>query len=73
MVTGDPHRDFDAYENKKHESFIKLPTCDCCGERIVEDFLYDFDGELVCDECLTDYISDNYKKNASAYIDEFYD
>lgn len=73
VITGDPHADFDAYENERHRAFIQLPVCECCGERIQTEQLYDFDGELICEDCLIDYVNENYKKNTNEYIDEFED
>lgn len=73
MVTGDAWADANALYDREAEYEERLPTCDCCGEHIVEDHLYDFDGELVCEECLHDYIVDNFRKSADEYIDEFED
>lgn len=70
MVSENPFRDFDEYEAEKHREFIQLPICDCCGERIVEEHLYDFDGELVCEECLLDYVRENFRKKTEDYMED---
>lgn len=73
MVSGDPERDFLEYENERNRKFIQLAVCCCCGERIQSETLYDFDGDLVCEECLMEYVNENYRKNTTSYIDEFED
>ena len=62
--TDDPHADFAAHEAYCEAQLEKLPLCDCCGERIQEDFYIDFDGYLVCEECLDKH----YKKSTDNYI-----
>ena len=32
----------------------KLPKCDDCGEPITDDYLYEIDGEILCEECFND-------------------
>lgn len=31
------------------------PVCDICGQEITTDY-YELDGELICEDCLDDYI-----------------
>lgn len=33
----------------------RLPRCCCCGESIQDDFLYEINGECLCEGCLRDY------------------
>lgn len=72
MITDDPVADAERYFAERDEALTVLPICSCCGERIQEDELYDFDGDLVCEECLPVYLADNYKKPTTAYIEERY-
>ena len=76
MITDDPARDADRYyselEEARERAVACLPVCSRCKEHIEDDDLYDFDGELVCEECLSDYIAENYKKPTTAYIEERY-
>ncbi len=66
--TDDPIADFNSYERAQEKALARCPVCVCCKERIQEDELYDFDGELVCPECVRDYINDNFKHDTSNYI-----
>jgi hypothetical protein len=68
LLTGDPERDFDAWDRERERRLIIFPKCCCCEERILDDDLYDFDGDLVCFECVDNYIDENFKKNANRYI-----
>ena len=51
-------------EKERDEYFSKLPKCDCCGEHIQDDFLYDINGFLLCEDCVS--IS---QEDASKYDD----
>lgn len=38
------------------------PMCDMCGERLTaEEYYYEIEGDVVCEECLRDYM-ERYKK-----------
>lgn len=50
--TDDPPADWDAYCREQERFAALLPLCDECGERIDDEVLYDFDGYLVCEDCL---------------------
>lgn len=41
------------------------PHCDYCGGHIQEDHLYDFCGEIICQECL----DNNFKKRTDDYAE----
>lgn len=66
--TDDPVADFLTHDAERESALVLLPKCSCCKERIQDDDLYDFDGELVCPECVIDYINDNHKKRTVDYI-----
>ena len=44
----------------------KLPICDSCGERIQDDYLYDIDGELYCEECIIEH----FRKPTEKYMED---
>ena len=67
--TDDPVADFLRHDSEQEKARERCPKCSCCREHIQEDELYDFDGELVCPECVDEYINDNFKKRTSNYID----
>ena len=46
------------YEARLEREAEKLPKCDCCGERIVEEKFYNFEGTYICMTCIDDYLVD---------------
>lgn len=52
------------YEAEQERLADKLPKCDCCGEPIPDDFLYDLGGTLYCEDCLEDH----FRKPVDDYI-----
>ena len=70
MVSGDPLRDFEAWDSEREEKIKELPTCECCGEPIQDEYLYDFDGDLVCEECMLDYVRENFRKKTEDYTED---
>lgn len=46
-------QDLDRYERKQAKAEGLLPICDCCGERIYDDYAYKFeDGSIYCEDCI---------------------
>ena len=70
MVSGDPYRDFDALCEEIEAKMDRLPTCECCGEPIQSEDLFDFDGDLICEECMLDYVRENFRKKTEDYVEE---
>lgn len=70
MVSGDPLRDFEAWDSEREEKMDKLLICECCGEPIQDEYLYDFDGDLVCEECMLDYVRENFRKKTEDYMED---
>ena len=70
MVSGDPLRDFDRWDAERQEKMDRLPTCENCRHPIQDEDLYDFDGDLVCEECLLDYVREKYKKKTEEYMED---
>ena len=56
---------FDMYDRERQAELDKLPNCDYCNQPIQDEHLYDFDGDLVCEECLKDY----FRKNVEDYME----
>lgn len=57
----DPLRDYARRDAEQYEYEQKCPVCAVCGEHIVHtDWCYSFDdwctGDVVCPECLEDYL-----------------
>lgn len=55
-----------AHERRREREIRKYPICDCCDERITEEYLYKICGVLVCEECL----KEEYRKRTEDYMEE---
>ena len=70
FYSNDPHRDFDRWDREKEEALDMLPKCEHCGEPIQDEDLFDFqDGYLVCEECVSEYIEEKYKRKTVNYVE----
>ena len=63
--TDDPIRDAAAYDIERQRELDRLPTCDICGEPIQDEFLYDINGVLHCEDC----VKSEYLKPVDDYIE----
>lgn len=45
---------FFAHQAKQEQGLSRCPRCCNCGEHITDDYLYDIDGDLYCEDCLDD-------------------
>lgn len=43
-----------AHQDEEEEFEERLPVCCCCDNPINDDFLYEIDGDLYCEECMKD-------------------
>lgn len=61
---------FDAQLAERDASDLKWeqkhPFCDKCGWQIQDEYYYDVDGEILCEEC----IKDKYRRSTFEYISE---
>ncbi len=53
------------YDAERQRELDRLPKCEYCGEPITDDYLYDINGDVICEECL----KDNFRKLVDDYID----
>ena len=53
--SGSLSQDLDNYERAQAQALAKLPRCSECDEPIQDDFCYEINGELICEECLKEY------------------
>lgn len=56
---------FVMHDMKQAKWLAKLPRCCCCDEPIQDDFLYDIDGDLYCEDCM--------RKEFMKYVDDYVD
>ena len=54
FITGNPDRDFDRWDKAQADAINLLPRCTHCDEAIQDDFCYEIDGEVYCEECMKD-------------------
>lgn len=64
--TDDPVADFENWDWEREEMLEKLPKCTHCGEPIQDEYLYNIDDELFCEECMTAL----FRKSTDLYIEE---
>ena len=62
--TDDPIADFLRHDAQQEQALSKLPECSECGERIQDDYLYEINDEVICEDCLNHY----YRKAVEDYI-----
>ena len=63
--TDDPVKDYDRYAEEQDKQLQKMPVCTYCGHHIQDEYLYEINDELICEEC----IKDNFRKNVEDYIE----
>ena len=66
MYTDDPIADAEAYLDEQAKYEERFPVCTICGEHILDDNLYDIEGEIYCEECLKEC----FLKDTEDYIEE---
>lgn len=62
--TDDPLADFDQWDREQQRELEKLPVCSECDKAIQDDTYYEFDGEIICHECL----ENNHEKRTEDFI-----
>lgn len=50
--TDDPIADFMAHDAEQERKLEQLPRCSECDEPIQDDFCYEINDELVCENCM---------------------
>ena len=56
MWTDDPVKDAAAHDAEGEKWLESLPVCDECGEHIVEDYYWDINDTVYCEDCLQKHI-----------------
>lgn len=62
--TDDPVRDFLHHDCQQIRSLDKLPKCDYCGKPIQNDYLYEINGDTLCERCL----NREFRKDVDDYV-----
>ena len=42
------------HQAREEAELEKFPQCDSCGEYITDDFCYNVNGDLLCEDCMND-------------------
>ena len=66
MFTDDPVADYESHDAEQAKWLKKLPVCECHGEPIQDEYLYDIGGELYCEEGM----QERFRKPTEKYIRE---
>jgi formylmethanofuran dehydrogenase subunit E len=61
--TDDPVADYDRHDAEQTRELEKRPRCSECKQHIQGEECWEFNGELICEECL----EDNHRK----WVDDF--
>lgn len=63
-ITDNPVADFDRWDEEQCRQEERLPICSECGEKIQDDFYYEFNDEVICSDCL----DNNHRKWVEDYV-----
>lgn len=63
----DLHREYEAEQERR---LRRHPKCERCKERIVAEKFFNIDGTFICEDCLDDYINENFKVNTDDYLED---
>lgn len=64
MYIADNYDRFAAHDAEQERLLDKLPRCCECDEPIQDDYLYEINGEYICESCL----KDNYRKSVDSVM-----
>ena len=64
FYSDDPVADFHHYDNAKQRRLKQRPQCSECEHHIQEEELFEFDGKLICLDCL----NNNHKKPTEDFM-----
>lgn len=55
ILTDDPLRDFNRWEDEEYLKKLALPICSDCGEPITGDYYWEFHGCYYCEDCVKEH------------------
>lgn len=64
----DAYEAWERHDGAQERWLNSRPVCCECGEHIQEEKLYDIDGDLVCDNCLRNYMDKHYRQPTERYM-----
>ena len=66
--TGDPIADFNRKDAEESRWLDSLPKCKRCGRPIQEENCFDLSDGPICEECVTDYVDENFKCSTEHFM-----
>ena len=63
MYIPDNYDQWEAHEAKQDKWLEQLPECEHCGKTIQDDFYYEINDAVLCEDCL----NDNYRKRTEDF------
>lgn len=63
--TDDPVADYDRFDAEQTKELERLPRCSECDQPIQGEECWEFNGELICEECL----NDNHRKSVEDFLE----
>jgi formylmethanofuran dehydrogenase subunit E len=64
---GDPLDDFDRIDQELARREARLPVCEKCKHRIYDDYYFEIDGEILCEECM----KNRYQRRTEDYANGY--
>lgn len=55
LFTDNPIADFDRYCNEQQKELDRLPECCECGEKIMDEYCFEVNGEYICERCMEEH------------------
>ena len=52
MYVPDNYDAWARHQDQQERELLKYPVCDDCGHRIIADYAYNINGDLICEDCL---------------------
>lgn len=43
---------WERHDAEQEAELMKLPICDYCNEPIQDDYLFDIEGDIICEDCM---------------------
>lgn len=64
----EPHQFWDAHCAEQEHQAKKLPRCCACKDPIYDEYLWEIDGDIYCEDCATEH----FRKDTDRFIDTDY-
>lgn len=55
---------WEAHERQQEKLLERLPECEICGKTIQDDYYYEINDSIICEDCL----NENHRKNVEDFV-----